>query len=358
MLALVLASVGLWVMRARVPVYAVSDFARLQARDAVHPVDVLIAGRVKAVHLPVGGRVRQGDVLVELDAADARLRLDDARAAEHGLADQITALEAEIAAREDALASTGQLGRASLSEAEASRSETEAQASFARRERERAAKMRDIGVVAESDADRANASMVQANAAASVRDRRLTVLSTETRRDLADRRAANENLKRALAALHAQRDSAAVGVQRLEVEVARHTVRAPIDGLLGQIRAPQVGSVVASGQTVAVVTPETAIELVADFAPAAAIGRIRPGQPARMRVAGFPWTQYGMLTAQVVAVSSEVTDGKIRVELALDDQASSAIPHRHGLVGDVEIELEEVSPAVLLARAAGQAFDR
>jgi membrane fusion protein (multidrug efflux system) len=77
-----------------------------------------------------------------------------------------------------------------------------------------------------------------------------------------------------------------------------------------------------------------------------------------MRVAGFPWTQYGMLTAQVVAVSSEVTDGKIRVEPALDDQASSAIPHRHGLVGDVEIELEEVSPAVLLARAAGQAFDR
>jgi membrane fusion protein (multidrug efflux system) len=135
-------------------------------------------------------------------------------------------------------------------------------------------------------------------------------------------------------------------------------VRAPIDGLLGQVRAPQVGSVVAVGQTVAVVTPETALELVADFAPANAIGRIRPGQRARMRVTGFPWTQYGMLGARVTAVSSEVADGRIRVKLALDDQTESTIPRRHGLIGDVEIELDEVSPAILIARAAGQLFER
>jgi len=121
---------------------------------------------------------------------------------------------------------------------------------------------------------------------------------------------------------------------------------------------PQVGSVVAAAQTVAVVTPETALELVADFAPSTAIGRVRPGQRARMRVTAFPWTQYGMLDATVTAVSSELSDGRIRVKLALDDQADSAIPRRHGLVGDVEIELDEVSPAVLIARAAGQLFAR
>jgi membrane fusion protein (multidrug efflux system) len=361
LLGAVLIAVGLWGMRARVPVYAVSEFARLQARDAVHPVDILIAGRVTTVRLPIGGRVRQGDVLIELDASDASLRLADARAAAHGLAAQIAALDAEITAREDALASTSQLGRDSLSEAEAARNETAAQAGYAARERDRAARMLEAGVVAASEADRANASMVQSNAQVTARARRLTVLSTETKRDLADRRAQNEALRRTLAAFHAQHDSAEVQIQRLEVEVARHTVRAPIDGLLGQIRAPQVGSVVAPGQTVAVVTPETAIELVADFAPAAAIGRIRPGQHARMRVTGFPWTQYGMLDATVTAVSSEVIDGRIRVELALADSpgsAPSAIPHRHGLIGDVEIELEQVSPAVLLARAAGQVFER
>lgn len=350
--------VVLWVILARVPIYALSEFARLQARDEVHPVDTQVSGRVISVHLPVGGRVKQGDVLLVLDATDVGLRLEEARANERGLSGQIAALQAEITAREEAIASTSVLGKASLSEAQATRSELQAEATFASRERERADQMRAAGVVAESEADRANATMEQKRAAVSAREHRLTVLSSETKRDVADRRATNENLRRDLAELTGQRDGVAVQVKRLEVEQERHTIRAPIDGLLGQIRAPQVGSVVQVSQTIAVVTPETALELVADFPPAEAIGRVRVGQRARMRVTGFPWTQYGMLEAVVSAVSSEVADGKIRVKLALDDKQRSPIPLSHGLVGEVEIQLEEVSPAVVLARAAGQLFER
>jgi multidrug resistance efflux pump len=353
-----LALVVLWVILARVPIYALSEFARLQARDEVHPVDTQVSGRVIAVNLPVGGRVKKGDVLLTLDATDVSLRLEDGRASERGLGAQIAALDSEIAAREEALASTTQLGRASLSEAQATRTELAAEATFASRERERADQMRAAGVVAESEADRADTTMQQKNAAVSARDHRLTVLSSETRRDLADRRATNENLRRDLAELNTQRDGVLVQVKRLEVELDRHTIRAPIDGLLGQIRAPQVGSVVQLAQTIAVVTPETALELVADLAPAEAIGRVRVGQKARMRVTGFPWTQYGMLEAVVSAVSSEVADGKIRVKLALVPGARSPIPLRHGLIGEVEILLEEVSPAIVLARSAGQLFER
>jgi multidrug resistance efflux pump len=349
---------GIWVLTARVPLYAVSEFARLQARDEVHPVDALVAGRVVKVQLPVGGHVRKGDVVLMLDDTDARLRLDEARATERSLAAQIAALDAEIAAREEALASTQTLGKASLSEAQAVRAESEAEATLAKRERARADLMRQAGVVAEAEADRANAAMVQANAQVTARRERLTVLNNETLRDSADRRAQNESLRRSLAALAAQRDGAAVQVRRLDLECERHTVRAPIDGRLGQVRAPQLGSVVTAGQTVAVVTPETGLELVADFAPANVIGRVQPGQRARMRVSGFPWTQYGMLDATVAAVSSEVSEGRIRVVLAIDERTGSAIPRRHGLIGEVEIELDEVSPATLIARAAGQLFER
>ena len=358
MVGALLALVSLWGLMARVPLYAVSEFARLQARDEVHPVDVLVPGRVIAVNLPVGGNVRKGDVLITLDATDVGLRLDEARATEHGLATQISALEAEIAARDEALASTTALGQASLSEARAASRETEVEATFASHERVRADLLLQAGVVAEAEADRARATMVEKQAQVSAHDHRLAMLSSETRRDLADRRAQNESLRRSLAALLAECGSAGVQVKRLEVEYARHTVRAPTDGVLGQVRAPQVGSVVAAGQTVAVVTPETALELVADFAPPNAIGRVQPGQRARMRVTGFPWTQYGMLTATVTAVSGEVLDGRIRIKLALDNDTGSVIPHRHGLMGEVEIELEEVSPAVLVARAAGQLFQR
>jgi membrane fusion protein (multidrug efflux system) len=350
--------VGVWLVVARVPLYAVSETARLQARDEVHPVDTLVSGRVATVNLPVGGSVHKGDVLITLDATDVGLRLDEARATDRGLTSQIAALEAEITAREDALANTESLGRASLSEAQAARNQTETEAALAGRERARTDLMRQAGVVAEAEADRANAAMATARSAVSAREQRLNVLSSETRRDMADRRATNDSLRRSLAGLVAQRDSAQVQVKRLEVEHDRHTLRAPIDGVLGQVRAPQVGSVVAAGQTVAVVTPGTDLQLVADFMPANAVGRVRPGQRAHMRVAGFPWTQYGMLEAAVTAVSSEVADGRIRIVLQLDEHAAPAIPRHHGLIGEVEIELDEVSPAVLIARAAGQLFER
>lgn len=356
--AILLALVGAWATLARVPLYAVSEFARLQSRDEVHPVDTLVAGRVVAVHLPVGGKVERGDVLLSLDDTDIGLRLEEARAAERGFSAQLAALEAEIAAREEAIASTSQLGRASLSEAQAARTELAAEASFASRERQRADEMRQAGVVPEAEAERAEAALAQKQAAMTAREHRLSVLSSGTRRELADRRAQNEERRRELAEVTAQRDAAAGLVKRLEVERVRHVIRAPISGVLGQVRAPQIGSVIATGQTIAVITPQAELELVADLAPADAVGRVRPGQRARMRVSGFPWTQYGMLEAKVTAVSGEVADGRIRVRLTIEAASAPAIPRRHGLIGTVEIELEQVSPATVLARAAGQLFER
>ena len=42
-LGVLLVLAGLWAVTARVPLYAVSEFARLQARDEVHPVDTLVS---------------------------------------------------------------------------------------------------------------------------------------------------------------------------------------------------------------------------------------------------------------------------------------------------------------------------
>ena len=48
------------------------------------------------------------------------------------------------------------------------------------------------------------------------------------------------------------------------------------------------------------------------------------------------------------------SDGLIRVELTLHPLPTSRIPLEHGLTGSVEIEVERVTPAVLLLRASGQ----
>jgi Cation efflux system protein CusB domain 1 len=92
---------------------------------------------------------------------------------------------------------------------------------------------------------------------------------------------------------------------------------------------------------------------MADFLPSAAIGRIQTGQPARLRLEAFPWTQYGAVSATVASVASEVRGGQVRVELAVRPDAVPLIPLQHGLPGTVEVEVDHVSPVTLVLRTAG-----
>ena len=80
--------------------------------------------------------------------------------------------------------------------------------------------------------------------------------------------------------------------------------------------------------------------------------------PARLRLDGFPWAQWGMVSARVRTVGAEAREGAVRVELALVGRGETRIPLEHGLPGSVEVEVERVSPAVLLLRAAGQLVSR
>ncbi|HBL26462.1 MAG TPA: hypothetical protein DD490_06475, partial [Acidobacteria bacterium] len=57
-------------------------------------------------------------------------------------------------------------------------------------------------------------------------------------------------------------------------------------------------------------------------------------------------------------LGSEPRDGRIRVELTLRPRPGSRLPLQHGLPGTVEVEVEKVSPAVLVLRTVGKVFER
>jgi membrane fusion protein (multidrug efflux system) len=94
--------------------------------------------------------------------------------------------------------------------------------------------------------------------------------------------------------------------------------------------------------------------IVANFPPSAVLGRIHPGQQARMRLDGFPWTAYGSLDAEVSLVASEIRDQTVRVELRPRPASNRRILLQHGLPGVVEISLEQTAPVLLLLRSIGQ----
>ncbi len=343
----------LWFFLAHVSVYAVTNKADLEVDRAAHPVESIVIGRVVATHMVLEQEVKTGDVLVELDSGTQQFQLTEEKTQRAGANPQIRSREEQIASEEQALVQGEQASKDALEEARAHYSEAEAAAQFAKAEAERVRKMYSAGVVAELDLNRSVADSQQRRAAADSLHYAVVRLEGEQRARSNERKAHIEQLTGELDKLRGDNATAGVTIQRLEEEVGRRSIRAPIDGRLGEVAPLRVGAVVHEGEKLAAVIPTGKLRAVANFDPPVALGRVRPGQHARLRLEGFPWAEYGSVDAIVTNVASEIRDGSIRVEMALDSRSDSRIPLQHGLPGSVEVEIEILSPANLVLRKAG-----
>jgi hypothetical protein len=114
-----------------------------------------------------------------------------------------------------------------------------------------------------------------------------------------------------------------------------------------------VGAYVAEGQRLVSVVPQGELMAVGEFIPGSAMGRVRPGQRATMRLDGFPWAQYGSIDATVSRVATEIRDGAVRVEFTPARDGNPADLMQHGVPGVIEVAVERAAPASLVLRAAG-----
>jgi membrane fusion protein (multidrug efflux system) len=73
-----------------------------------------------------------------------------------------------------------------------------------------------------------------------------------------------------------------------------------------------------------------------------------------MRLDGFPWAQFGTIQAKVSRVGSEIRENQVRVEFTPELSENSRIMIQHGLPGSIEVSIEQISPAVMVLRTAGQ----
>ena len=96
--------------------------------------------------------------------------------------------------------------------------------------------------------------------------------------------------------------------------------------------------------------------VVADFSPEA-LGRIQRGQPALLHLDGITGDQAGTTPAIVTSVTNQAQEGRVRVELFAPVSDVFPIPLQDGLTGQVEIEVEHISPATFVMRASGQFID-
>jgi membrane fusion protein (multidrug efflux system) len=241
-----------------------------------------------------------------------------------------------------------------LAQARARKAEAEVACRQAEEEAVRAEKLQKSGAISELEYMRTKTEAVRQRAALGAVALELARLDGAQRTRDMQGQGRTEELRSEIASLEGQLQRARAAIEVLEEEVQKRTVRAGVPGRVGEVARVGVGQFVKVGERLAMIVPYGSLCAVADFQPEAALGRIRAGQAARLRMEGFPWTQYGTVPATVTNVASELRDGKVRVELRIEPSPSSRIPLGHGMPGSVEVDVERATPAHLVFRAAGR----
>jgi len=343
-----------WFTRARVTLRETTRTARIEVRRAGNSADAAAAGRIVAVHAALGALVGAGDVLFELDTAIAEERLAEAEARHGALASQIAARQKEV----DALAALERRlldhRREAIAEARVNRARAEADARRAAEQSARYGALHRVGVVSALDALGAQGAAEDTGAAAAAAGIAIRRLQKLEQTETAEVLARLARLRSEITDLQAQRGTTRAAALALRRELDGYTIRAPVSGRIAELTPRRRGAWVEVGEHLATVVPEGELRAVAEFPPQAALGRIRPGQRARLSLDGFPFTRYGMLEATVAEVGAEVREGRVRVELELAPDAATRIPLQHGLPGSAEIEVEACTPWQLARNAAGR----
>ncbi len=340
-----------WFAGGHIKVYEVSRKTGLEAASAAYPVATPIEGRVVDARLELGRRVAAGEVLVELDAEAERLALAQSAARLASLHVQVADLRPEIEAREAALAAYRRATTLLVRESHANAEEAKAQTRFAESQATTRRRLADRQFVTREVVDEAAAKAEAGLASVRARETNTSRLAQEAEVEIADRRAAIAELQRRLAELEGLVQAEEAQGAGIRQQIALCTIRAPLAGRLGRVETLRTGAVVQAGQILGTVVPDGTVHAVAWFG-SPAVGRIRPGQHARLRLDGFPWTQYGTVSARVDSVGNDPLGDQVRVELTLEP--ASAIPLGHGLSGVTEIEVERISPGRLVLRAVGR----
>jgi multidrug resistance efflux pump len=344
---------GAWLGGSTTTVYAVSDDGRLLASGAASPIQTSVAGVVKENKLTLGAEVTAGTVLVELDSSAEKLRRREEEIRKHGLEETVKNLELIIEAERGLASATSRAGATRVSSAAAKANAAATVAALSKQQDEAIRRLRDASLVSNLEALKAAEDLQRQRG-------QLTVNSAETALAAADfERTRKETdvrlltLQKELSELRTNVLAVTAVITQLDFEIARRELRAPVDGVVADVVPLPVGAAVPMNQTLATIVPRTKMRWIAYFPIRDAVGRIHTGQSARIRLDAFPWTAYGPLRAQVMAVGSEPHEQRVRVELDVTSENGN-IPLSHGMTGVTDVEVERMSPLRLLLRLSGQ----
>jgi len=283
--------------------------ATLEATGTILPLNHAtlaskIGGRVAKVYVRESDRVRAGQVVVELEAAEARARVAQAEAALQVAQARVGASQARLAAlragaRPQEVRQAEEAVRAARSTLDNAESELH-----------RMEVLFASSAVSQQDVDRARWSYQQASALYQGLSERLGLLQAGARAE--DITAAEEDVKQAEAGVA----QAAAGVHAARIDLDGAFIRSPIAGVVAD-RLIEPGEAVMMGTNVVTVVDEATLVLRAEVSEQD-VARLALGQRATVTVDGLGAAQFAGTVSQLHPAADPMTR-MFTVDLALHD---------------------------------------
>jgi len=339
-----------WAVAGRVSVVAVSKRARFESHAAVRQIAVPVSGRITAIHIALGRSVRRGDILLELDAADASIRRTKTLAEIENLQRRLEAISAQIAATRARASDQERAASAKLQQARESRTEAAHLADIESGRAERLERLAAQGLVPATDArdarSRADAARARGRgleaAESEAAEQRGEVISTAE----ASLRALDSDRIELQTALAAQQ----AALQQAEVDLERLRVRAPADGRIGSSAELRAGTWVEEGTVAASIVPAESREVAAWFA-LDDMPLLRTGQDASVWLESLGRGGRRRFAATVTGIERDPSGGEFRITLRLAKRLPPNVDQ--GFPATVTVDVQRLSPFDALLRAAG-----
>ena len=265
----------LWASIGKIDIVATAQ-GKIIPSDYSKIIQPLESGVVKAIRVRDGQAVRKGDILIELDTANAfadRERFANEYAAAQTEAVRIRALLAgnsDFVLPQNANPTFVLVQRNRLREqlAEFKTLQSQAEAYKKLYDKQLVSKMQYL------EAERKRAEKAQEYSAA-----------------LADAETRAHSLSKELV--------------KAETRATQQTLTAPIDGVVQQLAIHTVGGVVTPAQQLMVVAPREGQLEVEAWVENKDIGFVNPGQEAEIKIEAFPFTRYGIVEGKLITLSTD-----------------------------------------------------
>jgi HlyD family secretion protein len=287
----------------------------------VHQVELAfrVSGRISAVKVQEGDKVRAGEVLAALDPGPLQADVDSA--------------QADVAQARAQLEKTRRGFRVEeVAQARAAVAQRAADLENARVTLQRQEQLVAAGLVTHQQIDDAQTRVHMSEAALAAARDQLTL-------ELRGSRIEDIEMQEAMLA------AAQARLEKAQTALADATLMAPSNGIIS-VRAREQGAIVQAGQTVYTLTLNDPVWIRA-YVPQPRLGRIKPGMPVKMTIDSMPGRQYDG-TVGFISPEAEFTPKTVQTEQVRDD----LVYRIRVIASDPDDVLRQGMPVTVLIAAA------